>query len=180
MKNPFSDTLKEEFVTATLDESDRGCVLVAHAFIEEAIQEVLRAVLLERREAREQVIERIVSGSEAFAKFPSRVAMLRELCQLPEDVANAIGKLNTLRNRFAHRRHTNRLVQEDVVGIFNKLSAEHQAEAGDLLVTSHPFHSRARQSFQALAAFLWIEIEGVFSDLQKALNTESPPPPPPT
>src|SRR5208283_2121100 len=101
--------LIEGFVEQLSEESDRGCVLVAHAFIDERIQELLAQFFLCRPQDLKRLVRKAVGGSQAFTNFPSRVGMLQSYWRLTDDLARALKSLNALRNTFAHHSHSNRL-----------------------------------------------------------------------
>jgi len=172
MKRPYlenSDELIKEFIEATSSESDRGCMLVSHAFIDERMQEIIKDILFQWPGVLQGEIAKIVSGwSEVFTSFPRRVDFFRKHCHLSKEVARALKKFNTIRNEFAHKAHANRIVPEDVVKILDELARSQQDEVAAMTSTSHhPTHSESRERFESLIAFLWLEIEAAFIDSQK-------------
>lgn len=108
----WSADLDDEFrYEIVLNESDRGAVLVAAAFIEEALEHLLRQVLTVKscnasNDHFAAQLDRLVGPSiEApLGSFAARITACFVLGVIDIDYFNALEALRTLRNHYAHRR----------------------------------------------------------------------------
>lgn len=93
-----------------LNESDRGAVLVAAAFVEEALEHLLRQVLTVKspnasNDRLPRQLDKLLSpGMEApLGSFSARTSACFVLGIVDDSYFNALESLRTLRNDFAHR-----------------------------------------------------------------------------
>jgi len=88
----------EDFRISLLSESDRGCVLMAAAFIEDKISQLLQAYMVYN----ETIQKKIFEGNGALATFSSKIDISFLLGLIPKNIYNDLGILRKLRNDFAH------------------------------------------------------------------------------
>ncbi len=89
-----------------LGQTDRGCIIVAHAFFDEEVGEVLRKHF-QACGSKEKLCSELLGG-ENGGYAPLRGLLLRvklavALGLLDSDLLPIFDRLNTLRNQFAHR-----------------------------------------------------------------------------
>ena len=104
----LDDEFRHEIV---LNESDRGAVLVAAAFIEEALEHLLRQVFTVKScnassdKFPSQLDKLLRPGIDApLGSFAARISACFALGIIDIDYFNALEALRSLRNNYAHRR----------------------------------------------------------------------------
>ncbi len=157
---------------AMLDESDRGCVMVAHAFFDEKLGSLLREYFLRTPTALKSLLDDVLDGSKAFVPLGAtarRIEKAKTLSLIEKDIAGAAKAFNVLRNKFAHRSHSDRLELDDVTPIYRHFRGPHKSrvdyfiEMASSSATMRPrepeaqwrSYSDARKKFMGIAAFLW-------------------------
>lgn len=88
----------KDFRMSLLAESDRGSVLMAAAFIEDKITQLLETYMVQNK----KIQEKIFNGNGALATFSSKIDMSFLLGLLAKNIYNDLGILRKLRNDFAH------------------------------------------------------------------------------
>lgn len=88
----------QDFRTSLLSESDRGCVLMAAAFIEDKITQLLETYMVHDTTIQKKIFE----GNGALATFSSKIDISFLLGLIPKNIYNDLGILRKLRNDFAH------------------------------------------------------------------------------
>jgi DNA-binding MltR family transcriptional regulator len=88
----------KDFRTSLLTESDRGSVLMAAAFIEDKITQLLETYMVQNNTIQKKIFE----GNGALATFSSKIDISFLLGLIPKNVYNDLGVLRKLRNDFAH------------------------------------------------------------------------------
>lgn len=88
----------KDFRTSLLSESDRGSVLMAAAFIEDKITQLLETYMVQNK----KIQEKIFDGNGALATFSSKIDISFLLGLIPKNIYNDLGILRRLRNDFAH------------------------------------------------------------------------------
>lgn len=91
-----------DFRTSLNQESDRGSVLMAAAFIEDKIAQLIESFLVDNKRVR----ERMLKGNGALTTFSSKIDMAYLLGLIPENVLNDLHILRKIRNEFAHNAST--------------------------------------------------------------------------
>lgn len=86
------------FRQALTDESDRGCALFAAAYIDTAIEELLRASLLEGV----KIDEDLFKGIAPLASFSGRTKLAYYLGLISAELRNDLNSIRRIRNDFAH------------------------------------------------------------------------------
>ena len=87
-----------EFRKTLNSETDRGCALMAAAFIDEKLGELLKAHLVDDS----KIIKRMFDFNGPFGTFSSRIDSVYALGLLPGNVHKDIHLLRKIRNDFAH------------------------------------------------------------------------------
>jgi DNA-binding MltR family transcriptional regulator len=88
----------QDFRTSLLSESDRGSVLMAAAFIEDKITQLLETYMINDT----TIQKKIFGGNGALATFSSKIDISFLLGLIPKNIYNDLGVLRKLRNDFAH------------------------------------------------------------------------------
>jgi len=88
----------QDFRTSLLTESDRGSVLMAAAFIEDKITQLLETYMINDT----TIQKKIFGGNGALATFSSKIDISFLLGLIPKNIYNDLGVLRKLRNDFAH------------------------------------------------------------------------------
>lgn len=95
-KLPFEDVV-ELRVTLT-DETDRGCALMASAYIDHELGKLLRLHLVENK----TVIDDLFGHNGPLGTFSSRINLAYSLGLIPADISRDLHLLRKIRNDFAH------------------------------------------------------------------------------
>ena len=92
--------LKEfiDFRASLIQESDRGSVLMAAAFIEDKLGSLLESYFIENK----KVCKQLLNGNGALATFSSKIDLTFLLGLIPENIFNDLHILRKIRNNFAH------------------------------------------------------------------------------
>lgn len=88
----------KDFRISLLAESDRGSVLMAAAFIEDKITQLLETYMVQNK----TIQKKIFDGNGALATFSSKIDISFLLGLIPKNIYNDLGILRKLRNDFAH------------------------------------------------------------------------------
>ncbi len=88
----------QDFRISLTSESDRGSVLMAAAFIEDKITQLLENFIINDKKIRKKIFE----GSGALATFSSKIDMAFLLGLIPKNILNDLHILRKIRNDFAH------------------------------------------------------------------------------
>jgi len=91
--NEFND-----FRMSLLSESDRGSVLMAAAFIEDKITQLVETYMVQNK----TIQKKIFAGNGALATFSSKIDIAFLLGLIPKNIYDDLGILRKLRNDFAH------------------------------------------------------------------------------
>ena len=92
--------LKEfmDFRLSLIQESDRGSVLMAAAFIENKLECLLESYFIED----EKICKQLLKGNGALATFSSKIDLSFLLGLIPKNIFNDLHILRKIRNEFAH------------------------------------------------------------------------------
>ncbi len=88
----------EELQQTLSGESDRGCTLMAAAFLDSALGILLRAILLNRP----QILDELLQGTGPLATFSSRIEIAYVLGLIGPEVRRDLHMIRRIRNEFAH------------------------------------------------------------------------------
>lgn len=87
-----------DFRNSLISESDRGSVLMAAAYIEDKITQLLETYMVQNK----KIQEKIFDGNGALATFSSKIDISFLLGLIPKKIYNDLSILRKLRNDFAH------------------------------------------------------------------------------
>ncbi|KXI28120.1 MltR family transcriptional regulator [Paraglaciecola hydrolytica] len=87
-----------QFRQTLVDESDRGCALMAAAYLDERLADLLKAYLVDDR----SVVGQMFDFNGPFGTFSSRIDSAYTLGLLPRNVRADIQLVRKIRNDFAH------------------------------------------------------------------------------
>ncbi len=146
---------------------------MAHAFIDERIQELLEKALLEKRENTQVLLEKVLKGKNPLDSFPDRVNYAKRFYQIPNKLVKSLDKFNKLRNEFAHRSHRGELCLEDVDRIYGAMEASDQAEIDSSMEYWHSGFSAVCGKFVAVAAHIYYEL-GRISVRKRTTSQKAP------
>jgi len=96
------EKLAAVFLATLKGESDRGCVLVAAAFLDEALELLLRSRMRSEPKVVKQSIDPLLTGIGPLKSFWARTELCRALDLLTEWEYEDLKKIRDLRNLFAH------------------------------------------------------------------------------
>jgi DNA-binding MltR family transcriptional regulator len=85
-----------------LEESDRGCVLIAVAALDESMSILLRACFSNVDLVVKQAVEPLFGPSGPLSSFWTKILLCYSLGLLPNELFTDLEKVRKLRNRFAH------------------------------------------------------------------------------
>jgi len=87
-----------DFRNALMYESDRGCVLMSAAFIEDKITQLLKTYMIQDLKKQKDIFE----GNGALGTFSSKIDIAFLLGLIPKNILNDLHILRRIRNDFAH------------------------------------------------------------------------------
>jgi DNA-binding MltR family transcriptional regulator len=129
-KQPKFPEPKEEIRTVLLEETDRGCVLAAHGFLDDGLERLLRGRFLNQSKQAQDLVKKLFGDGPQppLQSFKLKLVMARVLMLFDERSFDAMSKLNTLRVHFAH--HPGRVTLNDdrVTAIYNELHPKCKAD----------------------------------------------------
>lgn len=131
-------TKASETIVALTKEGDRGCVLVAAALLEEAIESCIRARLIAAIEKEDELISR--SASAPISSFSAKINLSYRLGLISENERAVYHQLRNLRNACAH----SPLGQD-----FSQLSFKNRIK--DMIVKSETMWEAMRENFGPIA-----------------------------
>ena len=170
------------FIQQLSKEHDRGYVLMAHAFIDERIRELLEKALLEKQENTRALLEKVLEGRSPLDSFLNRVLYLKTFYRIPKELVAALSDFNRLRNQFAHRSHRGELCTEDVDKIYRAMEASDQAEIDRSMCWAG--ESVVCRNFVSVAAHIYYKLgqlsphKGTATNQKAHGKSESTAPPP--
>ena len=97
---PVADTWAK-FLSELRRETDRGCAIVAAAYVDDLLGELLGAYLVENRDVSRQLLSSDDSNAP-LGTFGSRILMAHAIGLIPSAECRALRKVKRIRNRFAH------------------------------------------------------------------------------
>ena len=150
-----------------LDESDRGCVLIAHAIIEERLGDLIEAHLLATFDGQRKLVADLRQRrGNAMGSCPACIFYASKLGLISTHMAGALQQINDLRNAFAHYKQPRetRIVASHAKAIFDLLTPAQRRGAVAARTLFGPkmneaSHSPARQEFEAAACVLIADID---------------------
>jgi len=116
------DALKDTFLEGLRGESDRGCVLVAVAFLDESLEVLLRAKMLTKPEDSKRV-DSLFAVLAPLHPFWAKVQLTRALGFLEEWEYKDLERIRVLRNKVAHTYEDASFADPKVIELANQLEA---------------------------------------------------------
>ena len=128
----FSDNLKY-LVKGIDDESDRGCVLIAAAFIEDQLEQLLRGRFCDSRHCQKHSVNELFRLMGPLSSFSAKTHMAYALTLISKNDFTAINSIRKIRNDFAHKfeeaSFEDRQTRDHVSNIAEFALTEKQADA---------------------------------------------------
>lgn len=87
-----------KFIASLYQETDRGCVLIAAAFLDDALSELLKKNLIKDK----KVLNRLFESNQAFGDFSSKIDITYALGLISKNVCQNLHLIRKIRNDFAH------------------------------------------------------------------------------
>ena len=95
----FLTSERKKFLETLDTESDRGCVLIAAAHLDECIEWLLRARFLKER----KLTDLLFTGLGPLTSFSAKIQVARALDLIDSWLYEDLEKIRKLRNKFAHQ-----------------------------------------------------------------------------
>ena len=83
-------------------ESDRGCVLIAAAYLDDSLDELLQASFSQNSVCKKKAVEPLFSGLGPLSSFSAKIKLSFALELIDEDVFTSLEIIRKIRNEFAH------------------------------------------------------------------------------
>lgn len=150
-------------------ESDRGCVLVAAAFLDEQVKVLLKLRYSTDHDARQTLIDEVLTPTNMTGVGTANWCINRavRIGLMPDpEIPDALRQLCTVRNEFAHQSHRGDLVAGDVSRIHKFLKSHTAAIDHWIDATRKDAVALAKQGkqlsderirFIGITMFLWCE-----------------------
>jgi DNA-binding MltR family transcriptional regulator len=103
-------------------ESDRGCVLVGAAILEEGLDALLTAGFVEEKIVAKASIGPLFAAGGPLGSFWAKIQLAHALGLLSSDTHHDLESVRRLRNRFAHYRESVSFSDADVIAAVDRLS----------------------------------------------------------
>jgi hypothetical protein len=168
MAKSKAKTLFQEILSQMEGESDRGCVLVTHAFLDERLKVLLKTHLrrVSGADGDKYLTDLIENGVVAegphtpLGSFLFSARMAAALGLIHPALLNTLLALNKERNKFAHRRPPNldAACVKRVFGGFESVR-ETSVDLDPIMAGNFPKQSEARWTFMLLSSILIAELE---------------------
>jgi hypothetical protein len=95
----IDDEAAQEALALIEKESDRGCILVVGAWLDELLAELIRTKLLDHKKTLDSLYD---SPTAPLGTFSARINVAHALCLIAEDEWDTLHKIRGLRNAAAH------------------------------------------------------------------------------
>jgi DNA-binding MltR family transcriptional regulator len=110
-----------KFFETIKGESDRGCVLVAAAFLDESLEFLLRSKMTKEANIVKASIEPLFTGIGPLKSFWAKIELCRAFELLGDYQYSDLTRIRNLRNYFAHSYIDATFGDQKVVGIVSEL-----------------------------------------------------------
>ena len=121
------DRRRLHFIEALGKESDRGCVLVGAAVLDEALEQLLRAQMPMEKRLIKEIVDPLFKHPGPFSSFWSRIRTGYALGYLSAETFHDLEVIREVRNRFAHQYGPADLQEATITVLIGSLKA---ADAG--------------------------------------------------
>ena len=142
----FFETIKAE--------SDRGCVLVAAAFLDEALELLLRSKMKSEAKIVKESVDPLLTGIGPLKSFWARTELCRALDFLADWEYDDLSQIRNLRNLFAHSYEQADFDDPRVVEMVMKLNAFGERIVPRGQAPKRPDIKEARLRFSLAAGWL--------------------------
>lgn len=92
----------QDFSDALKNESDRGCVLISLAIIDDTVANLIRAAMRNPNVKGKEWSQKIFEFNNALGTFSARLDLACAIGLLPDWMYNRLNLLRRFRNKFAH------------------------------------------------------------------------------
>ncbi|WP_277374328.1 hypothetical protein [Pseudomonas sp. AA-38] len=89
----------QKFINSLKEESDRGCVIVSAAILDDILSQLLKRRLAPSLEKKDELLD---DGSAAFSTFSARINLAYRVGLVRSNVRATLHLLRKIRNDFAH------------------------------------------------------------------------------
>lgn len=96
------DAVTGAFFNSLRSESDRGCVLVAAAFLDESLESLLRSKMLREPKERKACVDPLFATMAPLSTYWAKTQCLRALEIIEQWEYEDLHRIRELRNHFAH------------------------------------------------------------------------------
>jgi hypothetical protein len=100
-KPPVESEHDVDAAHAVIHESDRGCVLVLAAQVDECLERLLRSFFVADKP---KLVDSLFAGFGPLQTFAAKIAVCRALGLITSDTRTRVDAIRNLRNEFAHTR----------------------------------------------------------------------------
>ena len=142
------------FLKTIKAESDRGCVLVAAAFLDEALELLLRSKMKSEPQVVKKSADPLLTGIGPLKSFWAKTELCRTLDLLAEWEYEDLSRIRNLRNLFAHSYEHADFDDPRVIEIVMKLNAFGERIVPQGKATPPAGVKEARQRFSLAASWL--------------------------
>lgn len=142
------------FLETIKAESDRGCVLVAAAFLDEALELLLRSKMKSAPQIVKQSIDPLLTGIGPLKSFWARTELCRVLDFLADWEYDDLSRIRNLRNLFAHSYEHADFDDPRVIELVMKLNAFGERILPQGRAPKRPGVKEARLRFSLAASWL--------------------------
>jgi hypothetical protein len=108
----------DEYVASIAQESDRGAVIVAAAYLDEALERVIRARLRASRSKRDPLFK---GSNPPLRSFAIKIEMAHRMGIIVAGLAKALDLFRELRNDCAHKPNSFRFADNETLETLRKL-----------------------------------------------------------
>ncbi len=127
MRYEFWDSSALEFRKALTDESDRGCVLFAAAYLDAKLSDLLYVSLVTDRDIEEELFK----GNSPLSTFSSRIKMAFYLGLISKACRKNLDTIRSIRNHCAHKLDVNPLSDQSIRDQCKSLSFSYHEKQED-------------------------------------------------
>ena len=114
------DSDKKLSLPGLLDESDRGCVLVAAAMLDTSLSDLFKA-MFRPSTAPQQFIDSLFESGGPLNSLSAKARLARAFGYISQDTLEDLNAIRKLRNRFAHTTEKTDFSNEEVAQIIENL-----------------------------------------------------------
>jgi DNA-binding MltR family transcriptional regulator len=151
------ESICEQFMEQLVKESDRGCVLVAAAMLDEALEFLLRQRMASEEAAAKACVDPLFVGLGPLKSFWAKTQLARALGFIDQWIYEDLERIRTLRNLFAHSYENADFADARVIALTERLVG---ADKFSPLIKDTPVMKKERARFTFAAAYVGGYIHG--------------------